>query len=150
MSLIRFKGIPGKKDTYRGLDNEVELVLKEGESAEVTDKKAYQLLKDFPIEWELVNKNGEDFLKMYEGLYLNKMQGGAKANKGFTIIDPWGNKNEYPPDVEVVVRRPSKLAGEKVLNTNPGEFTVCKTPGCKTILGKGEECEKHPKTKIYR
>ena len=144
MSLIRFKGIPGKKDTYRGLDNDVELVLKEGESVEVTEEKAYQLLKDFPIEWELVNKNGEDFLKMYEGLYFDKMLGGAKANKGFVISDPWGNTNKYPPDVEVIIRRPSKLAGEKVLNANPGEFTVCKTPGCKKIL-KGEDYCDNPK-----
>lgn len=143
MSLIKFVGIPGKKDHYLGFDNEVELKIKEGETREVSQGKAYQLLKDFPKEWELVGEDRKEFLKMYANLYDNKMLGGANATKGFTVIDPWGHKNVYPPDVEVIIRRSQNVKGDEILNPIKGNLTVCKTPGCKTILGKGEKCEKH-------
>ena len=110
----KFIGIPNKKSVYRGDGLECHLSYPKSCDVLVSEAKAAQLLKDFPVEWEFPEiKDRKQFLKSFEQ-YSNRMIAHAESKKGIKISYTDSRPDEYYPDDAVItISKPKKKAQPK-------------------------------------
>lgn len=155
------------KTRYRGDGLSCDLDQPDTCNVVVSDDKAFQLMRDFPGEWEFPDLRKRKFLREYEKTLRTRIE----ATKGIKVTDIATGKEEiYPPGTEIAIKTPSQSEpkileiGEPTpkpappaseVDEEPLEVTVtekrdlpwmhnCEADGCNRITKKGEKfCKKH-------
>ncbi len=133
-----FKGIPNKKEVYRGDGLTCNVKKPKTCIVQVTPEKAGQLAKDFPKEWEFPDIDTVGLINIW-----NKQQSsivaGADAKKGVRVIHADGKIDTYPAGTKLVVEKSGKV---KLENKKTAELEKTEKPAEKKDVAIMHHCEK--------